>query len=315
METRASYVIIGAFTLVTFLLGFGFVLWLGKLSLDREWDYYNIEFTEAVTGLSTGGAVQYNGIQVGEVRKLSLAPNDPRRVIARVRVAAGTPVTTDTRAKLSFLGLTGVAVVQLTGGTPQAPRLAAKPGELLPTIVADESALQKLLTSSEDVITSFNDVILRVSALLNQHNLDKVEATLEHIETVTGSVAARSEGLGQAIDDLSKTMAEAQSTMRRLDRAVASAQRLLDDDGKAVLGETRQSLESIRRLTDGANAILEQNREAIAGFSSQGLAQVGPTLAELRTTLRRLQTVIERLEENPSGFLLGKEKPKEYAPE
>jgi phospholipid/cholesterol/gamma-HCH transport system substrate-binding protein len=315
METRASYVIIGAFTLATFLLAFGFVLWIGKLSLDREWDYYDIAFTEAVTGLSTGGAVQYNGIQVGEVRRLSLAPNDPRRVIARVRVAADTPIKTDTRAKLAFIGLTGVAVIQLTGGTPAAPRLVTGPNQALPTIVADESALQKLLTSSEDIITSVNDMILRMSNLLNQSNLDKVEATLDHIETVTGSVAARSEGLGQAIDDLSKTMAEAQNTMQRLDRAVASAQRLLDDDGKAVIGETRQSLESIRRLTDGANAILEQNREAIASFSNQGLAQVGPTLTELRTTLRRLQAVIERIEENPSGFLLGKEKPKEYAPE
>ena len=160
METRASHVLIGAFALATLILGFLFVLWVGKLSLDREWDYYDILFTEAVTGLTVGGAVQYNGIQIGEVRKLSLDPKNPSRVIAHVRVAGDTPVKVDTKAKLAFTGLTGVAVIQLSRGSAKAAPLERTPGQTWPTIVADTSALQKLLTSSEDIITSLNDVII-----------------------------------------------------------------------------------------------------------------------------------------------------------
>jgi len=59
METRASYVLIGAFTLCVFVAAFVFVLWIGKVSLDREWSYYDIVFKEAVTGLTVGGAVQH----------------------------------------------------------------------------------------------------------------------------------------------------------------------------------------------------------------------------------------------------------------
>src|SRR5512141_382988 len=123
METRASYVLIGAFTLLVLVSSLLFVLWLGKFSLEREWDYYDIVFKEAVTGLTVGGAVQYSGIQVGEVRKLSLAPDDPRQVIAHVRLHGDTPVKTDTKARLTLLGLTGVTVIQLSGGTPGAARL------------------------------------------------------------------------------------------------------------------------------------------------------------------------------------------------
>src|SRR5512143_1175511 len=162
METRASYVLIGAFTLLAFLSAFSFVLWIGKLSLEREWDYYDIVFKEAVTGLTVGGAVQYNGIQVGEVRRLSLDPDDPREVIAHVRLSGDTPVKTDTHARLTLLGLTGVTVIQLSGGSPAAPRLTAKADETAPRIVADESALQSLLASGQDVATSANDVLLRV---------------------------------------------------------------------------------------------------------------------------------------------------------
>src|SRR5690349_15231345 len=171
METRASYVLIGAFTLLVFLGAFVFVLWIGKVSLDREWAYYDIVFKEAVTGLTVGGAVQYNGIQVGEVRKLSLAPDDPRQVIAHVRLNGDTPVKTDTRARLTLLGLTGVTVIQLSGGSPSAPRLLPQGAETTARIVADESALQSLLASGQDVATSANEVLLRVGKLLSDDNM------------------------------------------------------------------------------------------------------------------------------------------------
>ena len=92
METRANYVMIGAFTLATaaFLLLFG--LWAAKYTSDKDWRYYNVVFDEAVTGLTEGGSVQYNGISVGSVDTLSLAPDDPRKVIAHVKLRATTPV-------------------------------------------------------------------------------------------------------------------------------------------------------------------------------------------------------------------------------
>ena len=95
METRAHHVLIGSFAILAFLLGLGFVLWLSKTSADREFSFYDVVFTEAVTGLSKGGLVQYNGIKVGEVTQLKLAPDDPRKVIARVRLDGDTPVKVD----------------------------------------------------------------------------------------------------------------------------------------------------------------------------------------------------------------------------
>ena len=90
METRAHHVLIGAFTIAVFLLALGFVLWMSRSSTDDSYREYDIVFTEAVTGLSVGGLVQYNGIKVGEVRRLTLAPEDPRKVIAREELDAST---------------------------------------------------------------------------------------------------------------------------------------------------------------------------------------------------------------------------------
>lgn len=54
-------------------------------------------FNEAVSGLSKGSSVQYSGIKVGDVVSLRLDPQDPRRVLARIRLAGDTPVKEDTR--------------------------------------------------------------------------------------------------------------------------------------------------------------------------------------------------------------------------
>lgn len=319
METRASHVLIGAFTLGMFVLAFLFVLWIGKLKIAREWDYYDIVFEEAVTGLTVGGAVQYQGIQVGEVRKLSLAPDAPNKVIARVRVAGGTPVKTDTKAKLAITGLTGVAVIQFSGGTAQAPRVTAKNGDEVPVIIADTSALQKLLASSEDIVTIVNDLLLRVSKLLNQENLDKIAATVDHLEKVTGRFAAHDADIDKALADLAAasasikiTLHKVQPLLTKLDALAGKGNTLLDGEARQTLANARDALAAIKRFADNADQMVGENRGAISSFSTQGLQQIGPALNDLRATVRTLRELSDQLKDDPSSLLRGrKEQPRE----
>lgn len=314
METRASYVLIGAFTLLVFLGAFAFVLWIGKVSLEREWNYYDIVFEEAVTGLTVGGAVQYNGIQVGEVRKLSLAPDDPRRVIAHVRLNGDTPVKTDTKAKLALLGITGVTVIQLSGGTPAAPRLLPKSGETSAQIVAEESALQSLLASGQDVATSANDVLLRVGKLLSDENIARVTSALDHVDTVTGALADQREDLRALIVQLSGASAKLKSTLDRIDMLATSTDRLVNKEGRQTIDAARAWLVSAQHATDAANSILDRSRAPLARLGDEGLAQVGPALAELRQTLQSLRAVTNRLQNDPAAYLLGQDRVKEFTP-
>src|SRR3546814_16389993 len=101
-------------------------LWAAKFTSDAAWREYDVIFKEPVSGLSTGSPVQYNGIGVGTVRDLSLAPDDPRQVIARVRLRSSTPVLEDTEASLAFIGLTGAAFIQLPGCSRSEERRAGK---------------------------------------------------------------------------------------------------------------------------------------------------------------------------------------------
>ena len=79
----------------------------------------------------------------------------------------------------------------------------------------------------------------------------------------------------------------------------------------AKLARPLSSLESAGKSADG---ILTDNRQALSEFAQDGLGQVGPTMRQLRGLVRELDDLVERIEGNPAGFLLGKEKPEEFEP-
>ncbi|MGH8173023.1 MAG: MlaD family protein, partial [Rhodanobacteraceae bacterium] len=243
METRAHHVIIGAFAIGVFVFALGFVLWLSKSSIDREFQTFDIVFNEAVTGLSKGGLVQYNGIKVGEVTQLSLDREDPRKVIARVRVDGNTPVKEDTRAKLGLMGVTGVAFIQLSGGSPESPLLRPTRQNPVPVIQSEESALSKILASGSDIVTSVNDLLLRANEVLSKDNVDRISKVLAHVESITGTVNDQRDELGTALHQLADATGELKKTLTTLDTMATTTNDLMNNNARQVLEATNRALE------------------------------------------------------------------------
>ncbi|MDU3126369.1 MAG: MlaD family protein, partial [Bradyrhizobium sp.] len=107
METRAPFAVIGGFVLAAIVAIFGFVYWLNNTGGLGPRTSYHVQFEGSVPGLLVGAAVLFNGIRVGEVTDLVLAPDNPRRVNATISVATSVPVRSDTKVGLEFQGLTG----------------------------------------------------------------------------------------------------------------------------------------------------------------------------------------------------------------
>ena len=308
METKANYVLIGAFTLAAaaFLLLFG--LWAAKYSSERDWQQYQVVFTEPVTGLTEGSSVQYNGIAIGTVERLDLDQKDPRRVVARLKVKASTPIKVDTRAKLSITGLTGVPFIQLTGGSPDAPWLAKTSRDDIPTIATEASALQNIADTA-------NRLVARMDQVLSEENVERIANTLENIESMTGAVAAQREDLRQLIVNARQSSELLERTLGNTNRAVEDIDRELVDKLPGLVAKLDGTLTRLDAAAGGADAIINENRAAIRSFANDGLSQLGPTLAELRGLVRDLRRISERLQGNPAGYLLGRDAPKEFDPD
>jgi phospholipid/cholesterol/gamma-HCH transport system substrate-binding protein len=312
METRAHHVLIGLFTVIVVAAALLFGLWLAKSSTDRQFAEYQVIFNEAVTGLSQGGAVQYNGIKVGDVTQLKLDPQDPRRVLARIRVGADTPIRQDTHAKLALTGVTGMAVIQLSGGSPNSPRLTADGGEL-PVIVADPSPLSKLLANGEDVMTNINDVVSRASQLMSDENVARISRTLDHLDKATGAVADQRDDIRALISQLAIASKQATATLEQTEQLARSANGLVDQQARATLESARNAMASLERSTAAIDRLLNDNRAALNG-GMQGLGELGPAVRELRDAAGSLRGITRKLDDNPAGFLLGRDRSKEFVP-
>jgi phospholipid/cholesterol/gamma-HCH transport system substrate-binding protein len=308
METRANYVLIGAFTLAAaaFMLLFG--LWAAKYTSDKDWRLFDVIFDEAVTGLTEGGSVQYNGISVGSVDDLRLDPDDPRKVIARVKLRAETPVKTDTHAKLSFTGLTGTAFIQLTGGSPDAPLLAGDNGDEVPVIQTEASALQNIAETANKLVT-------RLDKVLSEDNIRNITDTLKNLESATGAIADQRQDLGALISNARVSSEKLAATLDTTQGAIADIDRELVDKLPALIAKLDSTLSRLDSAAGNANSLLDENRGAIRHFTEDGLAQLGPTLDELRALVRDLRRISSRLDDNPAGYVLGRQKPKEFEPE
>ena len=308
METKANYVLIGAFTIIISLFLLLFALWAAKYSSEKSWQEYLVIFNEPVTGLSEGSSVQYNGISVGTVERLSLAPDDPRRVRALLRIQAKAPVKTDTRAKMSMTGITGSPIIQLTGGSPDSPMLVDVDEREIPLIQTEPSALQNIADTA-------NRLVARMDQLLSEENVQRVASTLENIESLTGAIADQREDLRALIVNARESSEQLEQTLATTNQAMTDFDRELVQKLPGLVTKLDSTLTELDSAASGANGIINENRAAIGSFANDGLAQLGPTLGELRALVRDLRRISDRLDNNPTGYLLGRDAPKEFEPE
>ena len=196
METRAPYVLIGSFVLAAIVAVFGFVYWLNNTGGIGPRANYHVQFQGPVPGLLVGAGVLFNGIRVGEVTQLGLAPDNPRFVNATISVASTTPVRTDTKVGLDFQGLTGVPVVTLEGGM-----IVAKAGEPV-TLIAEAGAGQSMTQAARDALRRVDTVLEDNSGPLKDtianlktfsdglaRNTGKIDGILAGLEKMTGGGA------------------------------------------------------------------------------------------------------------------------------
>jgi phospholipid/cholesterol/gamma-HCH transport system substrate-binding protein len=190
METRAPFVVVGAFVLAAIAAVFGFVYWLHNTGGLGPRATYHVQFDGSVPGLLVGAAVLFNGIRVGEVTDLGLAPDSPRRVNATISVSSTTPVRSDTKVSLEFQGLTGVPVIALEGGT-----LLANSGEV-PTLIADPGAGQGLTQAARDALR-------RVDSVLAE-NAEPLKSTIANLQVFSEGLARNTGKLDNIVAGLEK---------------------------------------------------------------------------------------------------------------
>ncbi|MGK2742275.1 MlaD family protein [Tepidicaulis sp. LMO-SS28] len=301
MEIKSNNVLIGTFALAGLLAIFLFALWIGRFQVDRTYSYYEIVFEGSVSGLTKGGTVQYNGIQVGRVIDLRLAKNDPSKVITLVELDARAPVKEDTLAMLQLSGLTGVALIELSGGSPDSPPLRPKDGRTYAVIESKKSTIQQIATTAPQVIDNTNELLGDLRKLVAQNET--------HVSNVIGNLDTVSKELADSTAELDQTLQHVTKISANLDRITANADEIIATDGKALVKEAREAAAAYRRIGEEFEGVVAGNRDSINRFTREGLGEVPQLVAEMRELVRNIDRLTLKVEDNPGNFLLGRDVP------
>ncbi|MCL6285452.1 MlaD family protein [Ruegeria sp. 2012CJ41-6] len=290
METKANYLLIGAFTLAGILGAFLFVLWLAKVNVDKQYAYYDILFDD-VSGLSTAGDVRYNGLPVGQVTALNLDKDDPSKVRVKIQVDADTPVKTDTTATLESQGVTGVSYIDLSGGST-----TAKPMQQDGVIKSKRSALQSIFKGAPELMTKAVTLLEDLDKMVDQKNREAVTKTLANLESASGrlndvlsdveglsgdirktaSEVSRFSGkLGELSDTADTTLKTAQGTLTSITDTSNNINTIIKEDGKALVSEARDTIATINSTVQNELPALVEDVRGVVKNANTAIETVG----------------------------------------
>lgn len=321
MEPRAHHVLIGLFTVVVSAGALLFALWLGGAGKGTTERYYTVLFNEAVSGLSVGSAVQYNGIKVGEVVNLTLDQEDMRRVRARITLPENLPIRKDTRARLVMTGITGASVIGLSGGSPDSPLLEGEktmtddgvdePGD--PILVAVPSPISQLLAGGDNLMNNLTELVVGAKRFFSAKNARHISHMLENLDDLSEALADQSGDMQALLESLQTASKQMAATLLEVSKLTSNADSLLGKQGRETLDAMRRAMASLEQTSGSLESIVKDNASAL-GNGMQGLQEIGPALSQLRNTLSTMESVLQRMNDNPANYLLGGETYVEYTP-
>lgn len=266
METRANFVLIGAFTLAVLAGAFGFVFWFQNLHNAKQRNPLRIVFEGSANGLRTGGNVNFNGVRVGEVMSVKL--DNPRRVVALVMVENNAPIRKDTNVGLEFQGLTGVAAIALKGGDADAPPVP-QDADGIPVLTADPTALQDISESIRATLVNVNRIFA--------DNQESVKNSIQNVEAFTATLAKNADKIEGIMLHAENAMSKADSLMLGLDKIA----------GGKNGGQLSDAVKEIRDLADNLDK------------------RTGALITDGRRTLGDISRAVNNLDRNPTRLLFG----------
>ncbi len=286
METRAGYLIVGIFVLLSLVGVLGFFLWLAQTDFEYKTKFYTIYFQGSVTGLTLGGSVNYLGVPVGIVKNIDLDPNNLERVKITVAIKDTIPIKEDASASLELQGLTGYKFVQITGGGKDSPLLLAKEGQPYPVIPSRYSGVEEIMTTLPRMVNKFTNLIDRINTTFNEENRARLANILKNTESLSKELSDSAVPLNSLIHNLDRLSQSAHGTLGKIDTA-----------------------------TDHFSTLLQDNHKALDNLAQTGSFELVRTLSETREMATSAKRLFDNLDENPQKLLIDTQRKGVYVPQ
>ncbi len=316
MDTKINYTLVGLFVVILGGAVVATIIWLSARGTHKSYAIYEVYVYESVAGLNPGAPVKYRGVDVGQVGLIALDKINPQRVKVLLNIEVGTPIKTDTEAVLSRQGLTGIAYVDLAGGSEGAPRLTARAGERFPLIPAGQSLLLRIDTAVSatqaelfEVTNEVKTVLRNFNAFLVEENQHAIADTLKNIKSLSDSFVKQTELVEHSLTKITKVLDHLNEASKEFPALVSQANKQLPELVKTTqtsLTAVKDAANSINRTVSHFDRLVGDAHTEFSHLSSGTLAQTSPLIVELNQLSTSLRRLAQNLEQNPNQIIFGR---------
>jgi len=302
MEDKVNYTLVGAFVLVLGSALVAGVLWLAAgLGGQKKMDPYGSVMRESVAGLSLDAPVKFLGVDVGKVKEIRIDPQNSRQVLLRFMIERGTPIKQDSEAVLKTQGLTGIAYVELSGGSRGSPPLLASAIDPVPWIRSKPSLSARLETVLGNVLTGMDRLSGNLNSVFDDDNRLALKQTLAGLSTVTQTLVAQKGAISTGIQDAARTArltAKAGEELAPTLARISESATAISASAAAVdVTSTRVGLAVDKAVTSADGGVQQLRTET--------LPELGRLISELNQLATAMRHLSEQTERHPSSLLVG----------
>lgn len=303
METKVNYTLVGAFVLVLSGALIAGILWLASGGgFQKKYDPYLALVGESVAGLNLNAPVKYRGVDVGKVSDIRLDPRNPEQVRLTFAIERGVPIKEDTVAVLKTQGLTGIAYVELDGGSLASPDLRAVAPEEYPVIRTKPSLSARLENVLSTVLAKLDSTSDSVSRLFSDENTAAFKSMLADLATITHTMAARKDSIDTAIVGAARTFQNSARLSGKLDTQLGPVIERVGRSADAV----QKMGDEVAKASESAGKTANSVGGDVKRFTVEALPELQRLVGEMSVLASSLRRLVEETERNPRGLLFGR---------
>jgi phospholipid/cholesterol/gamma-HCH transport system substrate-binding protein len=289
-KKNRTYLIVGLFVTLGFLIAAGAIIWISASKYFEVGKRYVTFFDESVQGLNKDSEVKYQGVTVGRVEEIRIAP-DNKTVAVVMLINLKEDLPQKVVAQLNMTGITGLMFVNLVPRKPGEPDLSPKISFATehPVIPSKPSEISQILTGIKEVVESLKKADLG--------------ATVKEIREAAAAIKglADRKDLKDILAKVDVAAGYLRDALKKINQALAGG-RL-----EGILTSTHKAVQGAGTLVEGLNT--KVNAAKLPDTMKKArltLDDARNLLQKLRRTSETLDMLIDRLYQRPRDVLFGK---------
>jgi phospholipid/cholesterol/gamma-HCH transport system substrate-binding protein len=304
METRSNHVLVGAVVLALVAALAAFTIWLAGVGggIRKEYDIF---FRQSVQGIAKGAGVSFSGVPSGTVEKIELWKDNPEFVRVRISVNKEVPILVGTTASIQAVSFTGPSQIQLDGAVKGAPPIEELGPAGVPVIPTRTAGLGALLNNAPQLVERLSTLTERLTEVLSDENQKRLGSILANTDRLTGTLADSGPDIRATIQETRNSVKQAGLAVDALAKLAGTTEQLVNSDGRPVIDDLRKTVIQAQKSMASLDAAIGDARPGLQALSNQTMPELNLLIRDLRVMSESLGSVANKLDQGGAASLIG----------